>query len=167
MPVVKSMIEFCSVEGRISLMATLSEATISMSACGWAFFFQAEDGIRDGTVTGVQTCALPICHDPVGHLCDPWRHGEQPADRGDRKSTRLNSSHSSISYAVFCLKKKNSPSAQIRIEPWFHSRIDRPCDPLFGSTRTVARSVLLSAIFFLMMRPPPKSTLFPYTTLFR
>src|SRR5689334_24040793 len=26
----------------------------------WIFFFQAEDGIRDGTVTGVQTCALPI-----------------------------------------------------------------------------------------------------------
>src|SRR2546427_9573961 len=30
---------------------------------------------------------------------------EQP--KGDRKSTRLNSSHSQISYAVFCLKKKN------------------------------------------------------------
>src|SRR5689334_23497704 len=29
------------------------------------------------------------------------------ATGGDRKSTRLNSSHSSISYAVFCLKKKN------------------------------------------------------------
>src|SRR2546430_11058827 len=29
------------------------------------FFFQAEDGIRDLTVTGVQTCALPIL---VGHL---------------------------------------------------------------------------------------------------
>src|SRR6267154_1644176 len=29
--------------------------------CGF-FFFQAEDGIRDGRVTGVQTCALPICH---------------------------------------------------------------------------------------------------------
>src|SRR6266481_9419555 len=27
---------------------------------GFFFFFQAEDGIRDGTVTGVQTCALPI-----------------------------------------------------------------------------------------------------------
>src|SRR5262249_59778515 len=26
------------------------------------FFFQAEDGIRDWSVTGVQTCALPICH---------------------------------------------------------------------------------------------------------
>src|SRR2546427_5947528 len=30
-------------------------------------------------------------------------------DLGDRKSTRLNSSHSQISYAVFCLKKKNQP----------------------------------------------------------
>src|SRR5437867_12545307 len=29
------------------------------------FFFQAEDGIRDRTVTGVQTCALPICREPV------------------------------------------------------------------------------------------------------
>src|SRR2546429_9155116 len=27
------------------------------------FFFQAEDGIRDVAVTGVQTCALPICRD--------------------------------------------------------------------------------------------------------
>src|SRR3712207_8900851 len=33
--------------------------------------------------------------------------GGQPAgQRGDRKSTRLNSSHANISYAVFCLKKK-------------------------------------------------------------
>src|SRR5205085_9291984 len=30
------------------------------------FFFQAEDGIRDLTVTGVQTCALPIYH-PLDH----------------------------------------------------------------------------------------------------
>src|SRR5688572_5960923 len=29
--------------------------------CCFFFFFQAEDGIRDLTVTGVQTCALPIC----------------------------------------------------------------------------------------------------------
>src|SRR2546430_12445068 len=31
-----------------------------VTAVGWCFFFQAEDGIRDLTVTGVQTCALPI-----------------------------------------------------------------------------------------------------------
>ena len=30
---------------------------------GGGFFFQAEDGIRDHCVTGVQTCALPICRD--------------------------------------------------------------------------------------------------------
>src|SRR5439155_16404606 len=30
------------------------------------FFFQAEDGIRDGHVTGVQTCALPICLSNTG-----------------------------------------------------------------------------------------------------
>src|SRR5437879_11499061 len=29
--------------------------------CLFFFFFQAEDGIRDTSVTGVQTCALPIC----------------------------------------------------------------------------------------------------------
>src|SRR2546422_6244607 len=29
------------------------------------FFFQAEDGIRDVAVTGVQTCALPICNGPA------------------------------------------------------------------------------------------------------
>src|SRR5207245_8708132 len=31
-------------------------------------FFQAEDGIRDATVTGVQTCALPICHPAKGRV---------------------------------------------------------------------------------------------------
>src|SRR5689334_24116833 len=36
---------------------------------------------------------------------------EGPEERPDRKSTRLNSSHSSISYAVFCLKKKNLVSS--------------------------------------------------------
>src|SRR3712207_6999589 len=34
--------------------------------------------------------------------------GGLPEAGGDRKSTRLNSSHANISYAVFCLKKKNN-----------------------------------------------------------
>src|SRR5256886_11306190 len=72
------------------------------------FFFQAEDGIRDLTVTGVQTCALPICvaRSPA---CWPTATPTRSCSRWlvDRKSTRLNSSHSQISYAVFCLKKKN------------------------------------------------------------
>src|SRR5256885_5256556 len=151
------------------------------------FFFQAEDGIRDYKVTGVQTCALPISgrccwkrswrwpatggpaiKRPTGFAwgrrvgedgwivtrdtyrlpgrstCIRWcrsfvrfckgraeqargsdelpgpqrrsETGETGAEtsgerttqtsgcRGDRKSTRLNSSHLVISYAVFCLK---------------------------------------------------------------
>src|SRR5260363_441984 len=75
--------------------------------CWLFFFFQAEDGIRDDLVTGVQTCALPICAIRVNGLfiscCSCWL-----IVRRDRKSTRLNSSHQIISYAVFCLKKKKT-----------------------------------------------------------
>src|SRR5476649_3077485 len=39
------------------------------------FFFQAEDGIRDHCVTGVQTCALPICH--TGHAIGRREHRER------------------------------------------------------------------------------------------
>src|SRR5256885_3624227 len=35
------------------------------------FFFQAEDGIRDYKVTGVQTCALPICSQSRGRATEP------------------------------------------------------------------------------------------------
>src|SRR6266436_592028 len=74
------------------------------------FFFQAEDGIRDVAVTGVQTCALPILS--IFILDRQTTSAALPDRRAlwrDRKSTRLNSSHGYISYAVFCLKKKNPP----------------------------------------------------------
>src|SRR2546430_5332820 len=41
-----------------------------------------------------------------------WRVLNQPRGISDRKSTRLNSSHSQISYAVFCLKKKKKKKNQ-------------------------------------------------------
>src|SRR3712207_7704557 len=54
---------------------------------------------------GVEVAVLP--QEQAAH------HGQQPVGvspavevAGDRKSTRLNSSHANISYAVFCLKKK-------------------------------------------------------------
>src|SRR3712207_7813574 len=40
------------------------------------------------------------------HLEEMWRDQFDWVHREDRKSTRLNSSHANISYAVFCLKKK-------------------------------------------------------------
>src|SRR3712207_8131901 len=42
-------------------------------------------------------------------------------DTGDRKSTRLNSSHANISYAVFCLKKKNYLNASPKSVYQHHS----------------------------------------------
>src|SRR5437763_13781299 len=49
------------------------------------FFFQAEDGIRDTSVTGVQTCALPILTDSVPRM-EP--HSVQPrSSRPDEAET--------------------------------------------------------------------------------
>src|SRR2546422_7589565 len=50
--------------------------------------------------------------DPHVVALDDRARGEQPLQQvGDRKSTRLNSSHGYISYAVFCLKKKKKRNA--------------------------------------------------------
>src|SRR3990167_7491682 len=46
------------------------------------FFFQAEDGIRDLTVTGVQTCALPISPGAVQRRLGAWVDHEFPVPRG-------------------------------------------------------------------------------------
>src|SRR5688572_32508081 len=53
------------------------------------------------------------------HTYCPEREGRSIATafrRADRKSTRLNSSHSQISYAVFCLKKKKKKNTKIKNE---------------------------------------------------
>src|SRR5258708_905043 len=44
----------------VSFAALVSGCDSMVSICLYFFFFQAEDGIRDDLVTGVQTCALPI-----------------------------------------------------------------------------------------------------------
>src|SRR5205809_712209 len=127
----------------------------------------------------------------------------------DRKSTRLNSSHGYISYAVFCLKKKKSidimglQAAYANLHTdherdYFMQRYHDVISSFGGQTSydadnsplLVMRSNLWASgydvdgtdqtslgqfsgrvqqtyIFFLMLRRPPKSTLFPYTTLFR
>src|SRR3712207_8668180 len=89
------------------------------------FFF-----FNDTATTEIYTLslhdALPILQHRTGFIPTPLPHAasgqhlraEQQADGGgehhhgrrDRKSTRLNSSHANISYAVFCLKKKQNSS---------------------------------------------------------
>src|SRR2546430_12493508 len=102
----------------------------------YLFFF-----FNDTATTEIYTLslhdALPIC--AAGGPAGRWRAAAGPGRRGrawrrrgaglrgrrrgpgrggrrDRKSTRLNSSHSQISYAVFCLKKKKTPLERIHTE---------------------------------------------------
>src|SRR5579875_1541250 len=87
--------------------------------------------------------------------------------RLDRKSTRLNSSHTVNSYAVFCLKTTTCRTIMailvaIRALPDL-LRIPRSPRPL----TVPSNGGILTPIFFLMIRLPPRSTLFPYTTLYR
>src|ERR1022692_3577542 len=79
----------------------------------------------------------------------------------DRKSTRLNSSHLVISDAVFCLKKK-----KIQTESSLFAN-DQRIEPLSDGASSKPPLLAIMPFFFLMIRRPPRSTLFPYTTLFR
>src|ERR1039458_7953440 len=101
--------------------------------------------------------------DPIGGNSNP--RGITPAivnasPSTDRKSTRLNSSHLGISYAVFCLTKNLGIGAVV--VGW----------PVLGDGARAIQFVdgrrdEVGSYFFLMIRRPPRSTLFPYTTLFR
>src|SRR5476651_564393 len=82
----------------------------------------------------------------------------------DRKSTRLNSSHANISYAVFCLKKKKNLYCSAS------ASLSRPL--VVASYKALTKRGAMPPntdmhFVLLMMRQPPRSTLLPYTTLFR
>src|SRR5882672_7208390 len=83
----------------------------------------------------------------------------------DRKSTRLNSSHTVISYAVFCLKKKKMLLGMLPEANTKHALLQKVRRQADRASYIVNN--LLNFFFFLMIRRPPRSTLFPYTTLFR
>src|SRR5256884_59829 len=108
-----------------------------------------QDRLPHGRGTRPRQVAWPHAGHPASRpraLSD--RRPRRRAGEVDRKSTRLNSSHGYISYAVFCLKKKKAYYVGVAIY--------RLCACFY--------TILF---FFLMIRRPPRSTLFPYTTLFR
>src|SRR3712207_7315342 len=66
-----------------------------------------------------QPARRPVAHERRPDPGDPPRVGRRRGlvrRRQDRKSTRLNSSHANISYAVFCLKKKKSKTKILTIQ---------------------------------------------------
>src|SRR5476651_2786143 len=76
------------------------------------FFFLFNDTATTEIYTLSLHDALPICGARMAALrARARRKSEYRRPAGDRKSTRLNSSHANISYAVFCLKtKKDNPT---------------------------------------------------------
>src|SRR5688572_31387460 len=104
---------------------SLSSETLLVFFSFFFFFF------NDTATTEIYTLslhdALPICRLRTllvaGALCQRTHSTRRDLDysaetsrraRRDRKSTRLNSSHSQISYAVFCLKKKKPQAMLIK-----------------------------------------------------
>src|SRR3989442_9974075 len=110
---------------------------LHISSLYYFFFF-----FNDTATTEIYTLslhdALPICtarrrrsscfgHEGIGELA-----------RGiDRKSTRLNSSHVRISYAVFCLKKKKKQRSMGAEFNEAVTTLDSPHNPYFGEGRWV------------------------------
>src|SRR3712207_7242861 len=102
------------------------------------FFFFFNDTATTEIYTLSLHDALPIYHLRLDHLPlldanietaadgrlrrrhigqpDHALEARRPRRRGDRKSTRLNSSHANISYAVFCLKKKKNITYQLQVD---------------------------------------------------
>src|SRR5437762_7197949 len=60
---------------------------------GYFFFFQAEDGIRDTSVTGVQTCALPICGYPYRSTRSGIRYMRRAAECRSARAYSWSGSH--------------------------------------------------------------------------
>src|SRR5256885_10993557 len=82
------------------------------------FFFQAEDGIRDYKVTGVQTCALPIswspmCRSTASRTCTSRRACRLPPSRSEEHTSELQSPCNLVCRLL--LEKKKNKKAPKRI----------------------------------------------------
>src|SRR2546429_2756296 len=82
----------------------------SIFRVGFFFFFQAEDGIRDVAVTGVQTCALPIL--------DPLRQGEESREFEGRLREKIVGQDEAVQavvdlYRVFCAGLQRSEERRV------------------------------------------------------
>src|SRR5205807_1697465 len=118
-----------------------------------------------------------------------------PLQARDRKSTRLNSSHLVISYAVFCLKKKTLQAGTSAVSDKLLDLVglggnfaadkekdtrdylaaafpelnawERAGADAYSDGMVDAGFENQKELFFLKLQRPPGTTLFPYTTLFR
>src|SRR5207248_8560738 len=74
--------------------------------CDASLFLQLDQVGPDLDFCGLPETFVEVHVNAAAHLRNRVGSGDVPPHLRDRKSTRLNSSHRTISYAVFCLKKK-------------------------------------------------------------
>src|SRR5438034_11388986 len=90
----------------------LSQVPLSSLQCLW----ELADESSTRRYCRSLACPCRVCPRPPGRRSSGKRQGSNlrpdPKPHPDRKSTRLNSSHTVISYAVFCLKKKKKKPYQ-------------------------------------------------------
>src|SRR5215510_11957395 len=89
-------------------LATSTRSNIGLSLGIGAFGQDQSGGGRPGAdqrLTHIREPEIPLDH-----------HASPTSSRSDRKSTRLNSSHVAISYAVFCLKKKKKHKTHAHVQ---------------------------------------------------
>src|SRR5256884_6300197 len=160
------------------LAAEFGATTGRPRRCGWFDAVVVRYAVRVNGLTGLAVTKLdvldsfseiPVC---VGYRCDGESLDSMPAEverlarvepvtrrrsgsRRDRKSTRLNSSHGYISYAVFCLKKKKQIMHLITfgvstslprifetsLTLWIHRISPHPMDDLISRMNILALSV--------------------------
>src|SRR5256885_10541635 len=88
------------------------------------FFFQAEDGIRDYKVTGVQTCALPICTRSTVLCGKEYLLSRTAAGRRRTWTFRLNSSGTWAAEPIFRPPPRTRQSPSVRSE---ERRVGKEC----------------------------------------
>src|SRR2546427_9344069 len=92
------------------------------------FFFQAEDGIRDLTVTGVQTCALPISAQVAG-ICRKAADGQvvSPANLNSPEQTVISGHAAAVKRAVEMASAGGAKRAVVlAVSAPFHSALMLP-----------------------------------------
>src|SRR5437764_11888809 len=91
-----------------SIFAALAGVALFACVPGEKTAQSADSTARNLTLAPTEsTAALKDVPAPATEAAKPAPEKKAPVKKPDRKSTRLNSSHRCISYAVFCLKKKN------------------------------------------------------------
>src|SRR2546430_17418382 len=116
-----------------------------MSSVSVFFFFQAEDGIRDLTVTGVQTCALPISSCPVLHKPEVWSREAAQIWEDGAEIAAVNSKPGCECGEVLVDGRGRDPAASVGVI----GAIDRERGP-----RAVSFSAINSAAHNEMVRTP-------------